>query len=186
MIGIVNFGSNKTPFIADRLLSIGYPSRIIDWKQSETIDWDLFSGIILSGAPVLLSQTDHEVYTERFAFLKKSSVPVLGICFGHQLLGLLFGAEAFMGDEVRTDTNISILNAGELFKGFNKTVIMMEDHTEGITLPASFTLLASSEKYETEAMQHFTLPIYGVQFHPEVSSENGSRLFNNFCKLILK
>ena len=183
MIGIVNFGSSKTPQIADRLLSIGYPNEIIDWQKSEAINWNIFSGIILSGAPVLLSQTDFSKYTERFTFFKSSTIPVLGICFGHQLLGLLFGAEVFKGEEIRTDTEISVLKESKLFKGFGDTVIMMEDHTEGITLPPTFIKLASSGKYEVEAMQHSTLNLFGVQFHPEVSGENGRKLLHNFCKL---
>jgi GMP synthase (glutamine-hydrolysing) len=183
MIGIVHFGSTKTTKIADCLSLLGYSSKIIDWQQAETVNWNAFSGIILSGAPVLLSQMDHSEYIKRFYFLKNTKIPVLGICFGHQLLGLLFNASVFMGEAVRQETEIKIIIATKLFEGFENTTLMLEDHTEGITESSSFTTLASSEKYKVEAMQHFTLPIFGVQFHPEVSGKNGMQLLHNFCKL---
>jgi GMP synthase (glutamine-hydrolysing) len=183
MICIVNFGSSKTEKIGECLKTLGYSFLIIDWQEIEKVDWSKTTGIILSGAPVLLTETDSKVYIERFRFLKTSAIPVLGICFGHQLLGLLFGATIFKSDAVRSETEISVLLKSTLFVGLEGKVKMMEDHTEGISLPPSFVKFASSEKYRIEAMKHSSLNLFGVQFHPEVSGENGLRLLNNFCKL---
>lgn len=184
MICIINFGSSKTEKIGMCLDAIGYSYEIINWNKSEKTERSKFSGIILSGAPVLLTETDYKIYTEKFEFLRTGSIPVLGICFGHQLLGLLFGASVFKGEEARTETEISVISKSILFEGSDKKIKMMEDHTEGITLPPSFIKIASSEKYEVEAMQHQTLNLFGVQFHPEVSGENGLKLLHNFCRLI--
>jgi GMP synthase (glutamine-hydrolysing) len=185
MILIINFGSSKTSRISECLSASGYDSRIVEWNEFQSPDDYQPTGIILSGAPILLTEEDPSEFIKRFAFLKTIQVPVLGICFGHQLLGLLFEASVFKGEEVRKETAITILNKKKLFTGLENNVKMIEDHTEGITLPSSFIQLASSEKYEIEAMKHSDFEMYGVQFHPEVSGENGLRVLTNFCKLTL-
>jgi GMP synthase (glutamine-hydrolysing) len=184
MIAVIDFGSSKTINIADSLHKLGYTCSIIPWQKSESIDIENTNAFILSGAPVLITETDIQPQIAGYEFLKKATVPILGICFGHQLLGIMHGAEIFKGEPVRTKTEIFIDQQDELFLGFDKIVAMMEDHTEGITLPENFIQLASSDKYDLEAMKHKTKPVYGVQFHPEVSGENGMKLLTNFCRLL--
>ncbi|MFN7013452.1 MAG: glutamine amidotransferase-related protein, partial [Bacteroidia bacterium] len=58
-----------------------------------------------------------------------------------------------------------------------------QDHTEGINLPEEFVLLAKSEHYPNEAMQHKTKNIYGVQFHPETSSNLAKHIITNFLSI---
>jgi len=108
----------------------------------------------------------------------------LGICFGHQLIGLLHGANVFMGEPVRTVVSMDILVQNSLFAGLPERPLFAEDHTEGITLPAEFFHLAQSGKYKVEAMKHQSKNSYGVQFHPEVSGENGKTLLFNFLQLV--
>lgn len=184
MIYIIDFGSSKTRKIASNIAALGHTATIVEWDKIASVDWKTAKGIILSGSPALFTESNGALYLERCAFLKNIQTPVLGICFGHQLLGILHGASVYKADAIRIETEISILQKNKLFEGFGEKTIMVEDHTEGITLPAGFIHLASSDKYEVEAMKHPELNIYGVQFHPEVSGENGSRLLSNFCNLI--
>jgi GMP synthase (glutamine-hydrolysing) len=184
MICIIDFGSPKTHHIAESINTLGQPCRIISWEEGPgVIESENAKAIILSGSPLLISQTDITPHLKRYDFIKTTSLPVLGICYGHQLLGILHGGDFFKGEEVRELTEINILNAENLFAGFSRRVKMIEDHTEGILLPPDFIHLASSEKYEVESMKHPTKNIFGVQFHPEVSGKNGLQLLTNFFKI---
>ena len=180
MIYIIDFGSSKAPQIAAVISSLGYTYKVFKWN--ENIDFKNASGFILSGAPVLFTETDSSPYLQAYSFLKKIERPVLGICFGHQLLGVLYGAKVFKGKAIRTPVEISLLKEDKLFEGFSKSIVFEEDHTEGIDLPVDFIRLAASADYKVEAMKHPEKKIYGVQFHPEVSGEKGKQLLNNFCK----
>jgi GMP synthase (glutamine-hydrolysing) len=180
MIGIIDFGSKKTANIADVLNKLGSENKILPWHECDESKLKSLHAIILSGAPVLLTEIDYQPYLDQFGFLKRSSIPVLGICFGHQLIGLLFGSQVFKGKEIRELTEIEVLKENDLFKGIPVKAMMMEDHTEGITLPANFNCFAKSDSYAVEVMIHISQPIYGVQFHPEVSGLNGEKLLMNF------
>lgn len=182
MIIIVNFGSTKTPAIATGIQAAGASATIIDWKNPEAADFKNASGIIFSGSPTFFTEVDFEPYRSRYDFVKSGNVPTLGICFGHQLMGLLHGATIFRGEEVRTTIPIQLIKHDPLFNGLTDITEMAEDHTEGISLPPSFIHLATSAGYTIEAMRHPALPLWGVQFHPEVSGHNGQVLLNNFVK----
>lgn len=182
MIIIVNFGSTKTPAIASCIEKAGAAATIIDWKNPEAADFASASGIIFGGSPTFFTEVDFEPYRSRYAFIKDGKTPTLGICFGHQLMGMLHGATIFRGEPVRTTIPIQLIKRDPLFDGLDDLTAMAEDHTEGISLPPSFIHLATSSSYTIEAMRHPALPLWGVQFHPEVSETNGQVLLNNFVK----
>lgn len=183
MVYIVNFGSSKTPDIASVVKALNYECTIVHWNKPEQINFEKATAFILSGAPILLTETAQEPYLKKYQFIKTTKLPVLGICFGHQLIGLLFDAQVFKADPIRKPTIINITTQDKLFEGLNKQPVFIEDHTEGIDLPKEFIQLARSDKYEVEAMKHCTKNIYGVQFHPEVSGENGKKLIKKFLAI---
>lgn len=180
MITIVNFGSSKTPFIADVVRSLGREATIVKWNEVDEANFQNSRSIIFSGSPTFFTEVDHRPYTERFSFVRNGKIPTLGICFGHQLMGLLHDATIFRGNEVRTTIPVSVVKEDALFKGLSPLTQMAEDHTEGISLPPDFIHLATSSSYTIEGMRHPVLPLWGVQFHPEVSGENGKKLIGNF------
>lgn len=142
-------------------------------------------GVVLSGAPILITEVDPEKYLEKLAWIKETKTPVLGICFGHQLIGMLFGAFPSRMKEDRDWQTIESFVDSPLLNRLPNEFEMMEDHCETISIPPDFELIGSSDACVNEIMQHRTLPIYGVQFHPEVSGNHGSILLENFVNICL-
>jgi GMP synthase (glutamine-hydrolysing) len=182
MYYIIQFGSTKTPKIKECLDKLGVKSQIFDWKAQHKKPANV-KGIIFSGSPTFLTETDIAPYKEFISPLLNWNVPVLGICFGHQLLGVLHGAKIYRGEEQRANEMITIIEPNELLLDLHEQFEMMEDHTEGIELPENFIHIASSFQYPVEVMKHNEKPFWGVQFHPEVSGEDGMILFENFVHI---
>jgi GMP synthase (glutamine-hydrolysing) len=185
MIRIIQFGSSKTPAIAEMVTACGFENEIVAWETASKEDLQKSSGIIFSGSPTFFTEVDHSPYFDHYDFVKEGTIPTLGICFGHQLMGLLHGSTIFRGEAIRETITISVVKEDKLFAGLGHETEMREDHTEGISLPPGFVHLARSSSYIVEGMRHPFLPLWGVQFHPEVSGENGKKLIANFlsfCK----
>lgn len=184
MIGIVNCGTSFLDAIKNQLKELGYPWEEIYFKETANYDFEAFSGIIITGSPTHLTQIYMQNYMELFKFVKTVSTPILGICFGHQILGVLYGSEvANMGKMIDTIEEIEIVKDDVLFSKIKNQSLFREKHSEFITLPEGFHLLAKSKSCENEAMKHQNKAIYGVQFHPEVSDEDGRQLLKNFLNI---
>jgi GMP synthase (glutamine-hydrolysing) len=183
MILLIDFGSSKAPLIEDAISKFADVQRVgyLDFDDKDLIN---YNGIVLSGAPILLSQIDYSKYVKDFQWLLSYDKPVLGICFGHQLLGLLHGASVALQREDRDLQWIEVIAQNPLFDDVENPVQMMEDHCESISIPPGFELSATSDYTVNEAMHHKSKPFFGVQFHPEVSGKAGELLLENFCNLV--
>lgn len=119
-------------------------------------------------------------------FKARLNVPVLGICLGHQALGLCFGAKIQRLKEVAhaISSQISLIAQSELFREFPKDFSVMRYHSlEVVDLPRELEALAYTKDKVLMAMRHKDLPYFGVQFHPEsYFSEYGLKIFENFLK----
>ena len=184
MILIIDCGSQKTPFIEEA----------VDLQMDfETVGlWDVIKaqtegklGVVISGAPILITEIDYTKHLEQLAFLKELEIPVLGICFGHQVLGLLHGALPSRQKEDRDWQTIESLEEHALFDKLPTEFEMMEDHCESISVPKDFRLLAVSDACVNEAMCHTGKQLIGVQFHPEVSGNQGTLLIENFVNICI-
>jgi len=117
-------------------------------------------------------------------------IPILGVCLGHQCIGQAFGSKIVHAEQVMHGKTSSIYHTGtELFTGINNPVKATRYHSLVIspaTLPDTLKITAwtDDDKKEIMGIQHKTLPIYGVQFHPEsILTEQGHALLKNFLMI---
>lgn len=140
-------------------------------------------GIIMSGGPDMARIGNCEQYA------KELEVPVLGICLGLQLIAKAFGGDVRTGEQGGyAAVTVDVLEENEILKGLGPTINTWASHADVVSrMPDGFIQLARSDICEIEAMKHPELPIYGVQWHPEVShTQNGKELFLNFLDICKK
>ncbi len=133
-------------------------------------DFKLFDAIVLSGSQHKLAESEiFEAYASEVDFLRRTEKPVLGICFGHQLISMAFGENVIStGKMLKGYYMIRKIRDDELFDGLGEKFLVMESHEEIIqNVPYNFVNLADSPNCAIEAIKHQVLPMYGVQFHPE-------------------
>jgi len=188
---IIDFGSQFTQLIARRIRELGVFSEIISHKKvNETnIVKQNIKGIILSGGPLNVYENN------KFNFDKnifKLNIPVLGICFGHQILSKELGGKVKKSDhrefglaEIKKISN-SLLTKN-FFNKKNKNNVWMSHADKVSKMPNNFKVIASSKNSKLAVIENHNKKFYGVQFHPEVTHTNkGKILFRNFLFLICK
>ena len=152
----------------------------------ESIDPDM---VILTGSNYMLSKSDTQhVFQHEMDLVRKSEIPLLGICFGHQLIGAAYGSEvADLGVPVRQFKEVKLLKRDLLFHGLPDSIRVSESHRQALSrVPDGFRHLAESATSRVEAIGHETRPVYGVQFHPEKSDEehpHGRVIIQNFVRI---
>lgn len=182
MIVIIDCGSSKTPLIESIVYEF-MDTRVVPLFEFKRELHPDAIGFIISGAPILITEVDTEPYLNQFTWLKTETKPVLGICFGHQMLGLTFGALSNRQREDRDWQIIEVIADCPLFDKLPPEIELMEDHCEAISIPKDFIHTAVSDATVNEGMMHQALPLYGVQFHPEVSGNHGVIILENFVHI---
>ena len=187
---IVDFGSQFTQLIARRIRELGVFSAIISHKKIKITDVDAsIKGIILSGGPLNV----YEI--KKYSFDKKiieKKIPILGICFGHQILSKLNGGRVKQSKHREFGlANIFKKKDSLLIKNFfnkRKFVKVWMSHADQVSkLPKNFNVVASSQNSKFSIVENKKKKFYGVQFHPEVThTENGKKIISNFLFQICK
>jgi len=184
MIAIIDNLGQYTHRIWRTIRELGFKAEILDNKTSvEDIKARKPLGIVFSGGPSLENVGNCYEILKRYG---EFEVPILGICLGHQLIAQYFGGVVGRGLKAEYSlVEIEILSEDDIFMNLPKKLKVWASHMDEVKeLPAEFELLAKSDFCEIEAMKHKKLPIYGVQFHPEVAhTEKGREILENFVKL---
>jgi len=187
---IIDFGSQFTQLIARRIRESGVYSEIISHKKIKNKNIDnSIKGIILSGGPLNVYQINKYSFDKRII---ENQIPVLGICFGHQILSKLNGGRVKQSKYREFGlANIHKKRESILTKNFfnkkNINKVWMSHADQVSKLPKNFNVIASSQNSKFAIIENKKKNFYGVQFHPEVThTENGKKLINNFIFLICK
>jgi len=187
MIAILDFGSQYTKLIARRIRELGVYSEILPWDTPlEEILKKRPSGIILSGGPASVLQEDAPAPDER---VLESGIPILGICYGMQIIAKLLGGTVSSGKEREYGrTEMRILRSSPLFKGLPEKSLVWMSHGDSVSSPPKgFLVTAEGEKTKIAAMENQVKKIYCLQFHPEViHTDYGIRILDNFLVEICK
>ena len=188
---IVDFGSQFTQLIARRIRELGVFSEIISHKKikEKKILKKNISGFILSGGPLNVHQIDKYNFNKKILQLK---IPVLGICFGHQILSKELGGKVKKSNYREFGlAELKKINNSLLVKNFfnkkNISKVWMSHADQVSKMPKEFKIIASSKNSKLAIIENVKKKIYGVQFHPEVTHTNkGKILLRNFLFLICK
>lgn len=187
-IVVLDFGSQYSHLICRRLREINVYCEVLPYNipLSELKSNDP-KGIILSGGPA-------SVYSEKSPRpdnkIFDAGIPILGICYGHQLL-----VDHFGGKIKRTDrreygrADLIIENKLDLFKNIDNEVIKcwMSHGDAAEVLPTGFKILAHTPSSSSAAVGNYQKGLYGLQFHPEVvHTEKGVEILKNFSQIISK
>jgi anthranilate synthase component 2 len=118
----------------------------------------------------------------------KGQIPILGVCLGHQSIGQAMGGEVVRAPQLVHGKTSKINHTGKgLFRGLNAGFEATRYHSLIVrleTLPETLEITATTDDGLIMGMQHTSLPVHGVQFHPEsIASENGHALLQNFLNI---
>ena len=188
---IIDFGSQFTQLIARRIRELGVFSEIVSHKKvnKKVIKDKNICGFILSGGPLNVYQND------KFNFDKeilKLGIPILGICFGHQILSKALGGKVKKSNHrefglvtIYKKSNSKIIK--NFFDKKKRNSVWMSHADQVSKAPKNFKIVASSKNSKMTIIQDLKKNFYGVQFHPEVTHTNkGKILLRNFLFLICK
>ena len=184
---VLDFGSQYTQLIARRVRESDVYSEIFPWDIDEERIKDLKpKGIILSGGPNSVTESFTPRIPQTVLDLK---IPVLGICYGMQTLAEQMGGQVISVNQKEFGhSELNIVNESMLLEGINKKLNVWMSHGDQVQdLPDGFKLLASTKTAPIAAMEHDSLPLYAIQFHPEVThTDQGHEILNNFVLKICK
>jgi len=180
-IAVLDTGGQYCHLIARKVRELGVSSEVF---PSETPLENLRSarGIIISGGP-------HSVYDTESPSIQKdvlaTSIPVLGICYGQQLIAQLLGGAVTKGDKGEFGlATLDLVDArdSQLLRGVSDHQQIWMSRRDLVTQPPpGFRILATTSTCETAAIEDPTRHLYGVQFHPEVvHTTDGTRILENF------
>ena len=201
-IAILDFGSQYTHLIARRVRELNvlakiYPSSI----ASKELSSEDVLGIVVSGGPQSVYDNGSLKIDPKILKLQK---PILGLCYGHQLITHMLGGKVKPGgtreygkaelnihvethssaslQKTETHGDVSLLNGVS-----NKTIVWMSHGDSVVKIPIRFKTIASTEDCEVAGMADEKRQIYGLQFHPEVHhTKEGAKIIENFVFKICK
>lgn len=184
-IWIVDFGSQYTQLITRKFRELGFGSII---RTLEDVEQDLSSGnkpkaIVLSGGPHSVFEDDHD-----YTLIFDANIPLLGICYGMQMIGQYFGGKVEKGEVGEYGrAEVSFTKAHDI-KGVPESFKVWMSHADHIVeVPAGFETFLKSKNGLIAGIESFEKKIMALQFHPEVHhSDYGREVLGHFLNEVAK
>lgn len=178
-IAILDFGSQYTHLISRRIRQLGVLAKIYPTDvNAHDLEGEVY-GIILSGGP----QSVNEQKLQYDPGIFNLPVPVLGLCYGHQLMAFHYGGEVRPGTHREYGkADISVLNGDSILARLQEKEQVWMSHWDSVAvLPDGFETIAETADCPIAGMANTETQRYGIQFHPEVHhSTNGMTVIENF------
>ncbi len=182
MILVFDMGSQYCHLIARRIRALGvYAEIALPAIKAEEVRNKKPEGIILSGGPKSVYEKNAFTIDKKILEL---GIPLLGICYGHQLIAHLLGGKV---EKASKEYGKETLNAKEsrILKGLGKREQVWASHGDSvISAPSGFEVVGETEECKIAAFENNKKRIYGLQFHPEVQhTTNGTTVLKNFLEI---
>lgn len=175
---IADFGSQYTQLIARRIRELNVYCEIHPFHNFPPISSNV-KGIILSGSPSSVRENNHPNLDMSF----RGEIPVLGICYGAQLISYQNGGEVLPSKIREYGRAHMVAETGEkLFQNISeKSVVWMSHGDSIINVPSNFEIIAHTDQVPVVGFKIKGESTYGIQFHPEVThTEEGKKILENF------
>lgn len=184
-VWIVDFGSQYTQLITRKFRELGYTSEIMTVEDAfEKLKTQKPKALVLSGGP----QSVFEDETDYGPFLNQVDLPILGVCYGMQILGQFYGGKVEKG--VQGEYGLAKLRTvpGFTIPGLPAESDVWMSHSDHVSkLPDGFKLIFQSENGLVAGIKHEKRPILGLQFHPEVHhTVHGKEVLSYFLNEVAK
>ncbi len=181
---VLDFGSQYTQLIARKLRESGVYCEVVPYRENiANIKARKPKGIILSGGPASVYAQDAYKPSEELWSL---GLPIMGICYGMQLITQHYGGEVVSADHHEYGKARLKISDSKIFDGMrDNEVVWMSHGDRAEKIPESFKVIGSSENSPYAAIANEEMKIYAFQFHPEVHhTVEGTKLLKNFAKYI--
>ena len=183
-IVVLDFGSQYSHLICRRIRDFSVYAELVPFDISiEELKKHEPKGIIFSGGPSSVYNSNAPIpETEIF----KMNLPLLGICYGHQLIVNNFGGKVKRANKEYGSSLLTIDNDSDLLGGIGDSVRAWMSHgDEAEKIPPGFEIIGHTESAKAAAIANKEKSIYGIQFHPEVvHTEQGTEILKNFVQNI--
>jgi GMP synthase (glutamine-hydrolysing) len=181
-IAVIDFGGQYAHLIANRIRRLGVYSEIV---QPDAIPFSLKNckGIILSGGPASVLEPGSPAVSGEILTL---GIPLLGLCYGHQLIALNLGGNVVKGKKREYGRAIlHVTDGSDVLRGLQRSEQVWMSHGDMVQrLPDSFRILGSTDDCAAAAVGDAERRIYGLQFHPEVADTPcGMKILDNFITI---
>jgi len=188
-IAVINLGGQYAHLISSSLRRLGFYARVFANSVKQD-DLKNACGIIFSGGGDSVNDDNFIDFDDK---LLKFDLPILGICYGHQIIAKKFSSKIKKANVSEFGkTKLEIIKSDifpDIFSGIkeNNFSVWMSHRDEVLTIAKNFEIIAKTKDCKIAGMMHKQKKIYTLQFHPEVShTENGDIILKNFAKKICK